>query len=113
MEMWHGTPPSDSAVGYRFLNVGDWSKPEETLDQNLQDRRLAVNLDQQSSKPSVIAEFVDASGVACGKREIPFLMVPVTPGWLPSKYRVDDPDIGGLLRMLAECNRRKGKAVRR
>jgi hypothetical protein len=101
--IWHGVPSSGFALGYRFQNVRDWSKPEETLDQALHDRRRSVDLDQLPLDPTLTAQFVNISGQDCGRSEIRFVRIPATPDWLPSNYLVDDPDLGALLRLISEC----------
>ena len=45
-ELWHGAPASNCAVGFRFDESSDWSKPEEALDQGLQDRRQSIEGDK-------------------------------------------------------------------
>lgn len=102
-ETWHGVPGSDFALGYKFDGSDDWSKPEETLDQGLHDRRRFLDLRQLPSDPNLITRFVGISGRGCGSLKIKFLRIPTTPAWLPSKYVVDDRDLGALLRTVTEC----------
>jgi len=105
-EMWHGAATSDFALGFRFDEAGDWSKPEDTLDQGLQDRRRSVDAPLPSD-PALMTQFVGISGRDCGSRKIGFVRLPGTPAWLPTKYLVDDPDVGALLRAITDCARTK------
>jgi len=53
-QMWHGATRSDAAIGYRFEIPGDWSQPEETLDQEIQDRRRFVKLWEFPAEPKLV-----------------------------------------------------------
>ena len=102
-QIWHGAAPSDAAIGYRFEIPGDWSQPEETLDQGLQDRRRHVILDEFPAEPKLATQFVDKTGNNCMKREIRFVQAPAEPRGVVMKYVVDDSDMEGLLRTISEC----------
>lgn len=102
-ELWHGGPVPDAAIGFRLEGPGDWSKPQETLDQRLQDRRRFVNLDELPTEPKLPTQFVDRAGNDCMQREITFVQAPAGPGGMLIKYVVDDEDLAGLLRTISEC----------
>jgi hypothetical protein len=102
-QMWHGAAGSGAAIGFRFEIPGDWSKPEETLDQGLQDRRRYVNLDEFPAEPKLVTQFVDKVGNNCVKREIRFVLAPAVPKGTGFRYFVDDSDIEGLLRTISGC----------
>ncbi len=102
-ELWHGATDSDVALGFRFESPGDWSEPEETLDQELQDRRRSPNIDQFPTEPELVTQFVDRAGYSCTKREIRFVRVPRGPGRMGFKYVVDDEDLASLLRTISGC----------
>jgi hypothetical protein len=102
-EMWHGAPSSRLSVGYRFGGSDDWSKPEETLDQGLQDRRHSVDLGKLTANPDLLTQFVGISGGSCGSREIRFTRVSRAPGGILSKYVIDCTDLRGLLRLITDC----------
>ena len=102
-EIWHGASSSGLALGYRFDDSGDWSQPDETLDQTLYARRHSVNLGQFPVHPDILTHFVGISGLSCGSLDIEFVRVPKSPDGLLSKYVVDDPDLRGLLRTITEC----------
>jgi len=101
-EIWHGVPSSGLALGFRFVGSSDWSKPEETLDQGLQDRRRSVD-EPWPEAANLITEFVGIAGRGCGSREISFVRSLGTPAWLPTKYLVDEPDLVTLLRTVSDC----------
>ncbi len=105
-QMWHGAPRSDAAIDYRFEIPGDWSQPEETLDQGLQDRRHHVKLYEFPAEPKLVTQFVDKTGNNCVRREIRFVRSPAEPGGTIMKYVVDDSDMEGLLRTISECGKR-------
>jgi hypothetical protein len=102
-QMWHGPTGSDAAIGFRFETPGDWSKPEEALDQGLQNRRRYVNLDELPTEPRLLTQFVDKVGNNCVKREIRFARVPRVPEGTGFRYFVDDSDLEGLLRTISGC----------
>jgi hypothetical protein len=104
-EMWRGASSSGSALGYRFDDHGDWSEPDETLDQGLQDRRFFVSIDPSLAEPDLLIQFVSISGGGCGSREIGFTRVGVVeaPVGGLTKYVIDDPDPKGLLRIITGC----------
>jgi hypothetical protein len=101
--MWHGVPDSDLAIGFRFESPSDWSKPEETLDQALQDRRSHVDRDQFPTEPKLLTQFVDRAGNGCAPLEVRFVRVPRGTGGLGVRYVVDEADLEGLLRTVSEC----------
>jgi hypothetical protein len=109
--MLHGAPVSRLAIGYRFDGSDDWSKPEETLDQGLQDRRRSVDLGNLPANPDVLTRFVDVNGGGCGSRAIRFARVARAPGGLRSMYVIDDTDLEGMLRLITDCTV-KGPAPR-
>lgn len=102
-EVWHGPTDSGAGMGFRFEYPGDWSKPEETLDQKLQDRRRYQNLDQFPTEPKLPTQFVDKVGNKCVKREIRFVLAPAVPEGTGFRYFVDDEDLVGLLRTITGC----------
>ncbi len=102
--MWHGAPRSDAVIGYRFEFAGDWSQPEETLDQGLQNRRrFYPNVDELPTEPKLLTQFVDKVGNKCVKREIRFVLLPAIPEGTGFRYFVDDNDMEALLRTISEC----------
>lgn len=104
IRVWGGPPEPDVAIGFRFEGSGDWSKPEETLDQGLHDRRFFKTWDQFPPDADLSTQFVDRAGNDCGgRREIRFVRVPGRPGNSPFKYVVDEVDLEGLLRAVSGC----------
>jgi hypothetical protein len=101
-QIWEVPTNPGLALGFRFNETGDWSKPEETLEQSLADRRRFLTA-SQPPEASLYTEFVGASGHVCEGRQIVFARVPQEPIWLPTKYVVDDEDIEGLLRTITRC----------
>jgi len=102
-EVWQGVPGPESAVGFRFENPGDWSRPEDTLDKALRDRRRTVHLDKIPKQPRLVTEFVDRAGNDCTRLEIRFVEVPTDRGSILVKYVVDERDLEGLLRTISRC----------
>jgi len=101
-EVWYGEPRPALAIGYRLAAPGDWTEPEEALDQALQDRRRVRDMDRVPRDPDLVTKFVGAYGDACGEREVRFALVPVRNMPLPI-YSVDDPGLGELLRLITGC----------
>ena len=103
-QMWHGATSSDCAVGFRFEIPGDWSKPAETLDQALENRRrYPASLDESPTEPKLETQFVDKAGNDCLTREIKFVLAAAVPNGTGWRYFVDDSDMEGLLRTISEC----------
>jgi hypothetical protein len=82
-------------VGYRFLNApAKWSEPI----MNLMDAEIPdvypsrIDVDLQTS-------FASGSGIPCGTHLIPLFEVAT----IPSKYLINDSDIGSLLRIISSC----------
>lgn len=102
-ELWRGPRTSNFAIGFHLLNgPEDWSKPEETLDQELHERRRNVDLGKFPIAPNLLVQFVDRSGAGCGQRAISFAQLPLYPE-LRVRYVVDDQNLEGLLRTISAC----------
>jgi hypothetical protein len=105
-KIWGDLSKPDAAMGFRFWLAAsdDWSKPEETLDQGLQDRRRAPNGEQFPPDASLLTEFADRMGKDCGERRtIRFVRVPRSGSDPRVKYVVDDEDLEGLLGAITVC----------
>src|ERR1017187_9166735 len=101
--MWGGAADPHSAVGFRFSGGGDWALPEETLRQEVQDRRRSVDLDSLPKNPEIRVNFVDVKGNTCGSGSVRFLLIPIASRWPLAKYVVVDPDVENLLRTISQC----------
>jgi len=96
-------PEPHIALGFRFEGSDDWSRPEETLDQALHDRRRSPKVDQFPADAKLVTKFVDRTGKDCGQREIRFVQIPASPAGLRSRYVIDDRDLENLLRTVTAC----------
>lgn|ERR1017187_1464570 len=113
-EVLGALPGPGVAMGFRFEGAGDWSQPEETLDQELWHRRsrqttvLILNANPWDDLPpeaTLSTQFVDRVGKDCGgHRDIRFVRAPAeAPGNTPFKYLIDEGDLKTLLRTVSGC----------
>lgn len=99
------------AVGYRFEAPRDWSVPRMAIEEELSGSkgpRQSPDADPKlsSARPTLETHFTSRSGRDCGSRPITFLRDShlVGPGGDPyPKFLVNDPDLAGLLRLIAGC----------
>ncbi len=98
-ELWHGTPADGVAIGYRFETPGEWSEPEETLEEGgSSGGNATVNLETPFELETL---FTDRSGAECGRKRIRFLRT--GGGTSPDRYAVDAADLRELLVLIASC----------
>ena len=105
-KIWGDLPKPNAAMGFRFWFApsDDWSKPEETLDQAVHDRRRSPDWSQFPPDANLLTDFADRVGKDCGaQRKIRFVRVPRSPGDLIFKYVVDEQDLEGLLSAITAC----------
>jgi hypothetical protein len=100
---WGGLWPhkifGDVAVGFHFEVTGRWSEPEETLEER--------GAWQDSGKPRIETRFTTSSGDPCAQYQVRFLKVPADAGSVRPSYRVNNPDLMGLLNVIASCAGKK------
>jgi hypothetical protein len=101
--LWRGATSSGCALGYRFDVPGDWSKPDATLDEGLEDRRRRGELEGVMLDPNLPTHFVGKFGVGCGSRKVSFALLQANSVQLLPWYVVDDADVEGLLSMITGC----------
>ena len=102
-ELWNGRHVH-GAVAYRFDIAGQWSEPEETLEQ----KRDPGNAPPTMIDPELDALFKTRSGRVCGRHRVRFLGVKTgttfgAPSPFPDSYVVDSADLGDLLRLIGSC----------
>jgi hypothetical protein len=93
-DLWPSKLWRDLAVGYRFGVTGPLSGPEETLDETSSGELRSGDL---PLNPAFDTEFKTASGADCGRHRVQFI------GGPHSEYRIDNSDLGDLLRLIAAC----------
>lgn len=92
------------AVGYRLARQSLWEAPEETL-ADAQVAPLQYDRPVEPVNPELDAVFTDRAGRECGRHRISFL----GDGHGHDEYVVDEPDMEGLLRVIAACSAEKGQ----
>jgi hypothetical protein len=98
-DIWNGRHVQ-GAVAYRFDIAGQWSEPEETLEQ----KRDPGNAPLKMINPELDVFFNTSSGRACGRHRVRFLGVKTGTGApFPGSYVVDNSDLGDLLRLISSC----------
>jgi hypothetical protein len=96
VELWRGAPTDDVAIGYRLDVPGRWSQP--WVAESLKEAWGEVDLKRLPANPAIRALFTDSEGRACGEHTVEF-----SEDGGPSKYLVDDPELGELLRLITSC----------
>jgi hypothetical protein len=104
-DIWHVRPGVDYAVGYRFEIQGQWSEPEETLEQPRLEYRRPPSA---AGSFSLETQFTDSMGKDCARYSVDFTF---TDPIFKSKYLIDNPDIENLLRTIGSCAGRQNIAV--
>ena len=95
-ELWPGASSGDVAIGYRLDVPGRWSQPY--MAESLREAWGEVDLQRVPANPAIRTLFTDGKGRACGERVVEF-----SQDGGPTKYLVDDPKLGDLLRLIGEC----------
>jgi hypothetical protein len=90
-KLWGSNPGVGDAVGYRFVTAGWWSAPEEHLEMKISQRTPA--------NPLIDTQFTNRSGRDCGSYRVKFSRAEE----FYVKYLIDNPDLAGLLRLIAAC----------
>jgi hypothetical protein len=96
--LWRTGSCGGGAIGYRFPGSGEWSDPEETP-QDVPAHRPDGAVDSFT----VETRFTNHAGETCGRFSVRFLHAARGTGPAGLKYRVDNPDLGDLLRIIAAC----------
>lgn len=98
-EFWHSRPGAGLAVGYRLDVSGRWAEPTMGFAEKRENAALT-----NSARPEIDTFFRTGAGGDCGTYRIKFLREPVQAGFpLPAEYVVDNTDLAGLLRLIADC----------
>jgi hypothetical protein len=85
------------AIGYRLGIAGRWSEPPETLE----DSDTTGGIPGNPENMDINVNFKDAVGRDCGRYVVRFKRAAYRPPEIG--YLIDNPDIPGLLRVLASC----------
>jgi hypothetical protein len=101
--LWGTGPREGFAVGFLFDSPKDWARPDETLDQRLQDRRRNTNLGDWPTSADIPTRFMDGSGRACAERSVRFVRIARSPRSLLTEYVVDERDLDGFFRTIVAC----------
>lgn len=86
-----------SAVGYRFNIEGQWSEPEETLEEG----RASTTLPGSYTRFSLETDFMVTASRRCAEMQVDFVATGTGGG--DRSYLVDNPDVGKLLETIADC----------
>jgi len=96
-QLWHGRSDGAVAVAYRFDIKGTWSEPGETLEEKIEGESAPL----ESVHPEIETLFRNGSGRDCGRQRVKFLDTRSMTE--PLRYRIDNSDLGELLRSIAAC----------
>jgi hypothetical protein len=101
-EIWPEPPPRGVAVGYQMESWGVWSESREgpsgtDFGDVLKSGEHDMGLKIMSAEIDAVLK--NGSGNDCGRRSIKFR----TTRNFFHLYLVDDPDLGGLLRLISSC----------
>jgi len=99
-EIWPEPPSRGVAMGFELRDSGTWSPPGDGPDgigaaNNGSEHTMGLEI----MSAEINALFKDGSGNICGKRRIRFR----TTGRFIPMVVIDDPDLGGLLRLISSC----------
>jgi hypothetical protein len=100
VELWPGASTNDVAVGYHLDVPGRWSQP--WMAESLEEAWGEVDVQRLPANAAIRAQFTDSEGRACGEHIVEF-----SADGRPTKYLLDDPKLGDLLRLIASCADRK------
>jgi hypothetical protein len=95
-EFWPAKSESSVSVGYRFVVPSAWSEPEMSLE--------FARIGQIVPEPPTLeTHFTNRAGGGCGSAAITFARTQTPPSPVTSAFQVNQPDIGGLLRLIGSC----------
>lgn len=96
--LWPVNTSGSVAVGYRIDAQPLWREPEETL-ASLDLPPLQFENPEEPANPVLDVVFTDGAGAQCGTHSLTLL----GDGRGHQEYTVDEPDLEGLLRLIATC----------